>query len=238
MISSNYENSTSQGWFNENTSPSNKPTTKAPGKRLRKGPNYRNRSNKKRKLDLPAIAEISGHTKHGSDKQIIPKNFSGFVRCASLPLPKAANMLEVTWKEMASVAKDVFQKTPNVSRTKAALKKRKGRNRRKKPITQRDAVLVLIPTQISKKYYWNKPNRPQPSEMEKINPLTNTDFKHDAKISHLLWAILGSNVLILLAVLLDRKRSCIKSLLGAIQGPHVSQDPERRRIAVNSGKSI
>lgn len=72
--SNNYENSTSPGWFNEVTFPSNTQTTKSPEKRLKKGTNYRDSLNKQRKLNLLAVAEPNRHTKHGSDKRIIFKN--------------------------------------------------------------------------------------------------------------------------------------------------------------------
>lgn len=62
--SSNYENSTSQDWFHEDTSPRNKPTTKAPEKHLKKETNYRDRLNKRRKFDFLAIAEIRSHAIH------------------------------------------------------------------------------------------------------------------------------------------------------------------------------
>ena len=246
MRSSNYENSTSQDWFNEDTSPSNKPRTKAP-ERLRKEINYRDRLNKKRKLDLLAAAEIRRHTIHGSGKEIITKNLSASWRQAlrsdalnSINFEDKNISEETDLSEMASVAEHVFKKSPNVSRTKAALKTKKRRNRRKKRMTKRADFVVgpISISQISREDFRNKPNRPHPPEMEKTGHFTNTALPHGAIISYLLWVFLGSAALSLWAVLLDSLRSYIKSLCGQNKARMSLKDPEHQQIVVNSGKSI
>ena len=246
MRSSNYENSTSQDWFHEDTSPRNKPTTKAPEKHLKKETNYRDRLNKRRKFDFLAIAEIRGHAIHGSRKQIVAKHLSGSRRQALRS--DALNSINFEYKkmsekkdlsEMASVA-DVFKKSPNVSRTKATLKTKKVRNGRKKRVTKRVQVLfVPIPIpQISKEDFRNKPDRPHPLEIEKTDRFTSTDLQHDAIISYLSWVFLGSAALSLWAVLLDSIRSCINSLCRKHKAHMSLKDPQHRQIVVNSGESI
>lgn len=244
--SNNYENSTSQDWFNEDTSPRNKPTTKAPEKHPRKDASHRDRLNKKRKLDFLAIAEIRSHAINGSRKQIVTKHLSGSRRQALRS--DALNSISFEYKkmsekrdlsEMASVA-DVFQKSPNVSRTKAALKTKKVGNGRKKRMTKRVQVLVVpIPIpQISKEVFRNKPDRPHPLEIEKTGHFTSTDLQHDAIISYLSWVFLGSAALSLWAVLLDSIRNYIKSHCRQHKAHMSLKHTQHRQIVVNSGESI
>lgn len=244
--SNNYDNSTSPGWFNEVIFPSNKPTTKSPEKRLKKGTNYRDSLNKQRKLNLLGVAETKRNTKHGSGKRIISKNSWSSWRQAlfsdalhSINFEDKNTSEETDLNAMASVAKDVFKKSPNVSRTKAPSKTKKGRNGRKKRTPKRDVIVVATPTQISKKDFMDKPNRPHPPEIEKTGHFTSTDLQCDANISFFLWVFLGSAALSgLWAVVLDSIRSYIKSLCRQNKARKSPKDPEHRQIVVNSGKSI
>lgn len=240
--SNNYDNSTSPGWFNEVIFPSNKPTTKSPEKRLKKGTNYRDSLNKQMKLNLLGVAETKRHTKHGSSKRIISKNSWSSWRQAlfsdalhSINFEDKNTSEETDLNAMASVTKDVFKKSPNVSRTKATSKTKKGRNGRRKRTPKRDVIVVATPTQISKKDFMDKPNRPHPPEIEKTGHFTSIDLQYDANISFFLWVFLGSAALSgLWAVVLDSIRSYIKSLCRQNKARKSSKDPEHRQIVVNS----